>query len=95
MARFVLLKKLIVNLEAIAVVRAISSDTVAVVTSPGHVEYVEGKDAVDLLAHVHAHWFNDPNTEEPDRYDMELAREFLQESHLDDTFEAEEDGDDE
>jgi hypothetical protein len=52
MARFVRLNSMIVNLDAVAVIRPVGPDTVTVISTLGHVEYVEGQDAVDLVAYV-------------------------------------------
>jgi hypothetical protein len=52
MSRFVRLSSLILNLDAVAVIRPMGPDTVTVVSTLGHVEYIEGQDAVDLIAYV-------------------------------------------
>jgi hypothetical protein len=43
---------MIVNLDAVAVIRPVGPDTVTVVSTLGHVEYIEGQDAIDLVAYV-------------------------------------------
>jgi hypothetical protein len=95
MARFLLLRKLFVNLEAVAVVRPIRSDMAAVVTAQGHVEYVEGDDAVDLVAYFIAQSDTDPNRIEPDGLAMEIARGWLRVASRIRAFKTDEDADDE
>jgi hypothetical protein len=95
MARFLLLRKLFVNLETVAFVRPIRSDMAAVVTALGHVEYVEGDDAVDLVAYFIAQSDTDPNSREPDDFAMEIARGWLRVASRVRAFKAEKDADDE
>lgn len=52
MTRFLRLRTVILNLDAIAVIRPVGTDTVSVVTTLGYTEYLEGDDAIDLLAYV-------------------------------------------
>jgi hypothetical protein len=52
MTRFLRLRTVVLNLEAIAVIRPVGPDTVSVVTTLGYTEYLEGDDATDLLAYV-------------------------------------------
>jgi hypothetical protein len=89
-ARFVLLRNLIVNVETIAVVRPISPDKVMVV-SIGHSEYLDGEDAVDLLAYL----VDEATTPFPSYYATEIARAWLQETSPVSAGETEEDADDE
>lgn len=48
MTRFLRLRTVILNLDAIAVIRSVGPDTVSVVTTLGYTEYLEGDDAIDL-----------------------------------------------
>jgi hypothetical protein len=75
-ARFVLLRNLIVNVETIAVVRPISPDEVVVVTTAGHSGSVDGEDAVELLAYL----IDEATSPFPSHFAMELARQWLQET---------------
>jgi len=52
MSRFLRLSSMIVNLDSVAVIRPVGPDTVTIISTLGHVEYVEGQDAVDLVAYV-------------------------------------------
>jgi hypothetical protein len=52
MTRFLRLRTVLLNLDAIAVIRPAGPDTVSVVTTLGYTEYLEGDDAIDLLAYV-------------------------------------------
>jgi hypothetical protein len=90
-ARFLHLRNLIVNVETIAVVRPINPDVVMVVTTAGHNGYVDGEDAVDLLAYL----IDEATNPFPSHYAMELARAWLQETSPVSAGETEEDADDE
>ena len=94
MARFLLLRKLFVNLDTVAFVRPIRPDMAAVVTPLAHVEYVEGDDAVDLVARFIAQSDTDTNTIEHDDLAMEIARAWLRVASRVRAFKTEEDGDD-
>jgi hypothetical protein len=76
MAQFVRLSRSLLNVELVAVVRPISADTVAVVTSLGHTEYYEGQDARDILAFL-LDMATSPN---PSPFSVQVADVWLQET---------------
>jgi hypothetical protein len=76
MARFIRLSRSVLNLELVAVVRPISNDTVAVITSLGHTEYYEGQDARDILAFL----LDMATNPVPTSFSMQVADVWLQET---------------
>ena len=76
MARFVRLRKVVVNLDAVAVIRPEWPDNVTLITTLGYTERLEGEDAVDFLAFVFREAVTPVNTVEYEQ----LAHAWLNEN---------------
>jgi len=86
MTRFLRLRTVILNLDAIAVIRPVGPDTVSVVTTLGYTEYLEGDDAIDLLAYV----LDGAARPVPSGADIQLAHAWLAQSQAHDECEHDE-----